>query len=195
VTVTSSTTSVPFVWFRVFTKTVPAPPLVFHARELKIFRHMPGEEAQKPLQRGESTVLTGWSFTGPDETAKKLDALLPWTQLGLGDYTGFATYETQFAWDGGLCEFDLGEVRFAALVELDGEEIRLPMAPYRFARALTAGRHTLRIRVLNSNANRLYSGEDSGRSNFKGHYWMQYQFERAYRECGLLGPVTLTALR
>ena len=147
------------------------------------------------MRRGESTVLGDWNFTGPDAAPKKLDALQPWTELGLEDYTGFAAYETQFAWDGGLCEFDLGEVRFAALVELDGEEIRLPMAPYRFVRQLAAGQHTLCIRVLNSNANRLYSGEDTGRSNFKGHYWMQYQFERAYRECGLLGPVTLTALR
>jgi hypothetical protein len=168
---------------------------VFHARELKVFRRMSGEAVQKPLQRGESTVLGGWCFTGPEDKPQPLEALVPWTQLGLGDYTGFACYETQFDWAGGLCEVDLGEVRFAALVELDGEEIRLPMAPYRFVRQLAAGQHTLRIRVLNSNANRLYSGEDNGRSNFKGHYWMQYQFERAYRECGLLGPVTLTALQ
>ena len=167
----------------------------FHARELKVLKYMPGAAAEAAPQRGESTVLTDWSFTGPDEKTEKLAELLPWTELGLADYTGFAAYETQFAWDGGLCEIDLGEVRFAAIVELDGEEIRLPMAPYRFVRQLEAGQHTLRVRVLNSNANRLYSGEDSGRSNFKGHYWMQYQFERAYRECGLLGPVTVTVLK
>ena len=170
-------------------------PLAFHARELKIFRYTPGKEAQKPLQRSESTVLDGWCFTGPEGEPQQLEVLVPWAQLGLGDYTGVACYETRFDWAGGLCEIDLGEVRFAALVELDGEEIRLPMAPYRFVRQLEAGQHTLCIRVLNSNANRLYSGEDRGRSNFKGHYWMQYQFERAYRECGLLGPVTVTELQ
>lgn len=170
-------------------------PIIFHARELKIFSLTQKGEVQQPAYRhGTPVTLGDWQFTGPDGTTQPLPALLPWTQLGLGDYTGFASYETAFDWEGGLCELDLGEVRFAAIAQLDQETILLPMAPYRIQRVLSAGHHTLRVRILNSNANRIYAGEDTGRSNFNGQYWMLYQFERAYRDCGLLGPVQITPL-
>ncbi len=169
--------------------------LCFQGCELKILRRMPAKAAQTaPSKPGKALTLTAWDFTGPDEKIQHLPALQPWTALGLGDYTGFAAYETQFDWAGGPALLDLGDVRYAAIVELDGVEYQLPLAPYRLQLDIPAGAHTLRVRVLNSNANRLYAGPDTGRANFAAHYWMLYQFERAYRDCGLLGPVTLTAL-
>lgn len=169
----------------------------FQPRELKIFCRLEREGTEAPVRRGEPLPLTAWSLTGPGDSAPRpLEALLPWPQLGLGDYTGFAAYQTQFDWPGGPAELDLGDVRFAAVVTLDdGAPYPLPLAPHRLQLPLTAGRHTLKVEVLNSNANRLYSGEDTGRRNFSGSYWMLYQFERAYLDCGLLGPVKLTPLQ
>ena len=179
--------------------------LEFHGMELKIFCRFVSEDGMPTGQarkRGTAKVLSGWKFTGPDGETKQMEELLPWPEIGLGDYYGFAAYETNFDWQGGLCELDLGDVRFAAIVTLDGEKISLPMAPYRVRRELAAGTHTLRIEVLNSSANSLYSGENEGRNNFRGGdwivnggYWMLYQFERIYCECGLLGPVKVTELK
>lgn len=169
--------------------------LVFQARELKIFRRLQENRAGEPPLRGASLPLHDWTLEGPDQASRRLRQLQPWTELGLADYTGFATYTTQFEWTGGECEIDLGEVRFAAVVTVDEQTFSLPLAPYRLRLNLPRGKHTLRVQVLNSNANRIYSGEDAGRSRFKGNYWMMYQFERAYRECGLLGPVTVTHLQ
>ncbi len=169
--------------------------LHFHSCELKILRRVEQGSPEKPYVSGAVRQLNDWLFTGPDGKTAPLPALQPWTALGLGDYTGFATYETQFDWGGGLAQLDLGDVRFAAVVQLDGVDYQLPLSPYRLQLDIPAGRHMLRVQVLNSNANRLYAGPDTGRSNFEGHYWTLYQFERAYRDCGLLGPVTLTALQ
>lgn len=169
--------------------------LYFEARELKIFCCPDKPVLEKPLQRSGERILTNWTFTGPDGISQHLDRLKPWTELGLADYTGWVTYEAQFLWDGGMCELDLGDVRFSAIVYLDDEEIPLPLAPHRVQRDLSSGTHTLQIRVLNSNANWMYSGPDNGRSNFTGPYWMRFQYERAYRECGLLGPVRIRLLK
>ena len=168
-------------------------PLHFEPRELKIFAL--GEALpQQPVRRGEAQQLTEWRFAREGETLRPLAQLVPWTRLGLADHTGFGVYETTFDWQGGALELALGEVRFAAVVLLDDKEYKLPMAPHTLRCTLGAGRHTLRVRVLNSNANRIFSGEDLGRSNFSGGYWQLYQFERDYCDCGLLGPVTVTPL-
>ncbi len=174
----------------------PSLPLTFEARELKIFRQsIQGSTASPKSPCGKVITLTDWTVTGPDGVARKLDALLPWPQLGFGDYTGFVNYETTFDWQGGELLLTLGEVRFGAVVTLNGETVSLPMAPHTLQRVLPAGRYTLQVKVLNSNANSLYSGEDMGRSHFEGHYWYLYQFERAYCDCGLLGPVQITQLK
>ena len=170
-------------------------PLRFEARELKILRRTNVPIQKKPLQCSKEQLLTNWTFTGPDGDPRPLDQLKPWDELGLADYTGWATYETEFHWDGGMCELDLGDVRFSAIICLDGEQIPLPLAPHRLRRDLSAGSHTLQVRILNSNANWMYSGPDNGRSNFTGPYWMRFQYERAYRECGLLGPIILRLLK
>ena len=101
------------------------------------------------------------------------------------------TYDTAFDWQGGGLLLSLGEVRFSARVTLDGVRYDLPFSPYTLRASLAAGRHQLRVEVLNTNANALYAGPDEGRGRFTGDYWSLYQFERAYQTCGLLGPVAI----
>lgn len=168
--------------------------LHFQPRELKIFRRLAQDRPAEPLWYSARQALHGWKVSGPGEQVVTTDRLRPWQELGITDYTGFVSYETHFDWSGGLCELDLGDVRFAALVSVDDRRFRLPLAPHRVRLELGRGRHALRVDVLNSNASTLYSGPDDGKSRFSGGYWMMYQFERAYRECGLLGPVTVCHL-
>lgn len=150
---------------------------IFQPREMKMFKvggcALPAEKTEKTVP------LTDWTFNG-----RKIADLVPWTELGLAGYTGFAEYETEFDWDGGDVRVNLGEVGFAAQVTLDGKIYDVPFSPWSFRTTLAAGHHKMQIRVLNSDASRCFARPE-------GHRW---GFEECYLRCGLLGKPTLEKL-
>jgi hypothetical protein len=159
----------------------------FAPRELKIFALTDACGFAPAAALRETVTLNGWTLRMPDGTAKKLDALVPWPALGLSGYSGWLDYGTEFEWSGGDALISLGDVRFGARVKLDGQAYDVPFSPYRLHLTIPAGHHKMTVSVLNSNANQLFA-------DAAGPYGSAYQFERAYIECGLIGPVTITRL-
>lgn len=134
---------------------------------------------------------TGFEKPIPERMKRGVEsALCDWAQLGLGDFSGVVSYETAFELP--ACAerltVDLGEVRCMAKVSLDGgAEQSLFWGPYRAEfQNVSAGRHTLRVRVGNLLINRLRSAVESGRGRW--HRWAPSEAD--YRN-GLFGPVIL----
>jgi hypothetical protein len=130
--------------------------------------------------------------------------LRSWSDLGLPGFYGAATYRTQFAAPpvpaGAPVWLDLGEVRYAAVVRVNGRELeRKAWGPFRWniTSALTKGTNVLEVEIANTRANEL-AGNDARFQEIEGKGWlrnsyikMYLPFDREMIPSGLLGPVTL----
>jgi hypothetical protein len=171
---------------------------------------------------GEAVLLTGkWRIHfdkgGPELPAEiQTDSLISWTRFGdvYGDFSGTATYEFTFApppGDDVRWVLDLGKVKESARVLLNGKELGTLLGPV-YQTSINAedlrDTNTLQIVVTNAMANRIASLDR------KGVFWKKFYninfparkaenrknglFDASHwepRESGLLGPVTLTAVK
>ena len=139
--------------------------VVFREEGVRFCRRMPNLVATEAVLDGPWT-LSFDADGGAPTNAIPLPSLRSWTDFaesGIRYYSGTATYETTLEVpEGREFALDLGDVRDVAEVFLDGERIgALWHAPYRIElpRALTPGRHALKVRVTNAWTNRLIGDE------------------------------------
>lgn len=148
-------------------------------------------------------TLDQWDLELPDGQSAQIGMPLPaWNALGYAEYHGAMRYRTTFSWNGDAptAILDLGEVRYAATVYLDGEQVGdCVWTPKRITlHGLLPGEHRLDVEVVNTMANlvcgteaRYRALEESG--VFRGTYSPIYIPRDRHRVIsGLLGPVTLT---
>ncbi|MBQ6471309.1 MAG: hypothetical protein IJJ33_04955 [Victivallales bacterium] len=150
-----------------------------------IRRHVPGEheyQVERCHARGRKTVLGDWR-----------------TLLG-GSFSGDALYTLKFPCDtpdkAGF--LDLGEVRYAASVTLNGKRLGSRLfSPFVFALkdSLRKGENTLKVTVTNTLANILDSEEvqKDWQTRFRLSKFEERQrsFEKESLSSGLFGPVSL----
>lgn len=148
--------------------------------------------------------LTDWQLELPEGKSFRLSkGLLSWTDLGFGNYSGFMSYTTRFQWDGSDACLDLGEVRYAAAIWIDGRKRGdAVFTPFRVnLPGLSKGWHTLRVDVLNTLANSICGTKErehelQEKGVFIGTYAPIYlPIDRRKVPSGLLGPVFLRAFR
>jgi len=133
--------------------------LCFAPRETKIFHIVDKAkkpECAEPECRDSRVVLDGFTLRLPD--GREMDFDVPdfpdWADLGYGGYIGGMSYTNSFDWHGGDAVISLGDVKYAATVAIDGEEVlRLPFSPYEGRCHISKGSHTIEITVYNSGAN------------------------------------------
>jgi hypothetical protein len=139
--------------------------------------------------------LEGKSMTGP---------LRPWSDLGMSGYWGEGMYQKSFRYTGPVPEgglwLDLGEVRYAAHVWLNGRDLG-PRAwgPYRWevSDAIRPGENTLQVEVANTRANEL-AGDAARFNEIEKRGWLKNSYVKMYLKfdqemvpSGLIGPVIL----
>ncbi len=120
-------------------------------------------------------------------------ALAPWSEWGLGGFSGFVDYEKEFTLDEatGNEMLDLGKVKYMAEVWVNGEPAgRRFWPPHKFSigHALKKGPNTVRIRVGNLLANVMNEFDK------RGKFRMTFGMERPtpeQLESGLFGPVRI----
>ena len=138
-------------------------------------------------------ALDKWSLTLPDQTLIPLEKLVDWRQYWPGSYVGWMTYRTDFTvLSGGLYRISLGQVCYAAIARVDGEEKPLPFAPFTADYHLEAGTHHLEVLVLNTDANTYYGTLEAELAH-KDEVWLHNKMgsDRKYLVSGLLGPVRI----
>lgn len=123
--------------------------------------------------------------------AVSLPALMPWTELGLGWYSGIVSYQTHLSLNEipGTAWLDLGDVEHDAELLVNGEKVaELPWPPYRveIAKQLRKGENTLTVTVANTLANRFTW--DNASPARTGQSWGVIPRRDP---SGLLGPVWL----
>lgn len=139
-------------------------------------------------------------YPEPDslEPERSWEALAPWEEQGLEEFSGAAVYETTFTWDGEIPDdawLDLGEVGIAAEVWVNGERLGVRLwRPYRFAAdsSLRRGENRLKVRVANTLANSIQATYGSGRvptSADQEKVQRYARFEPGTLRSGLIGPV------
>jgi len=115
-----------------------------------------------------------------------------WTRQGLPGFSGIGRYsqdiEIPDEWADKMVTLDLGEVRIAAQVYIDGSSVgERVWSPFTFAIGqITPGRHHLVVEVANTLANYI-----SVRHAGSKQQWAHFSPEQL--DSGLLGPVTLSA--
>jgi hypothetical protein len=151
---------------------------------------------------GKPLLLSTWKLHFPGGTVRELKGRLPsWHELGRGDYSGFMRYTGRFHWKSPSRRalLDLGEVRYAATVRLNGKKAGdCVFSPFQLILGgLTKGWHDLEIDVLNTMANSVCGTEKRSRQlekkgAFIGTYAPIYlPLDRLKIPSGLLGPVSL----
>jgi hypothetical protein len=125
--------------------------------------------------------------------------LRPWSDLGLAAYWGTATYRRTFELPRtkGDTYIDLGEVRYAARVRLNGSDLGTRCwRPYLWdlSSVLKDGMNVVEIEVANTRANELADPETYRRIDAKGWLRNSYvntylKFDREMVSSGLIGPV------
>jgi len=166
--------------------------------------NVPASPRPRPLA-DEAIELKAWTLTLPDDTERTLPTPLPsWTEIGWGGYSGFMRYRSEFQWDKepSPAVLTLGDVRYAATVYLDGQQIgRSVFTPHCLRlEALSRGAHRLEIDVLNTLANSVFGDPDryeelKRTGAFKGTYAPIYEpLDRARLRSGLLGPLAICPL-
>jgi len=127
-----------------------------------------------------------------------------WNELGWPEYSGEVSYTLQFIlpeeYINKVLILNLGEVRYAAKVEVNGEFIEAKAwDPFKFniSSKLHSGQNQLVVKVTNTNANevmgnsfRLKELENSGL--LKGSYFGIYsKFDKEQVPSGLMEPVRI----
>jgi hypothetical protein len=139
--------------------------------------------------------ISGKSFSGP---------LQSWSNLGMAGYWGAGTYRKRFTIPEGSSTdriwLDLGSVRYAAHVRLNGKDLgRRAWGPFRWnvSTAVQPGANILEIDVANTRANEL-AGDAKNLKDIEGKGWlknsyinMYLKFDQEMIPSGLFGPVAL----
>jgi hypothetical protein len=126
------------------------------------------------------------------ETARPC-ALGDWRGTVGEGFTGTCVYEAKFDAPGGTFTLDLGEVRYAAEVFVDGEPVGVRvMPPYRFEITAAPGEHTLAVHVTNTSGNEY--GHTKSLSKWQSWQTGPYpertkKFDPDTYPSGLFGPV------
>lgn len=170
------------------------------------------QPAGEPV-RLEGEWQVAFSAGGPDLPAAFTSRTLgSWTDQGgaAERFAGTAVYETEFELPAGAAAtdwlLDLGDVREAARVSLNGQEVaRLWSLPFRtrLGTAVKPGKNVLRIDVTNLAANRIRDLDIRGvpwkafhEINFVNvHYQPLDASKWSLQPSGLLGPVRLVPLK
>lgn len=153
-----------------------------------------GDAPPAPEKTGPELALRHWTLTLPDGRQRDVTGAFPdWCALGFASFTGSMEYRAEFDWPAGAdtALLDLGEVCCAALVQLDdrADRQRALFSPFRVRLAgLTPGRHVLKLRVFNTEAN-AHCGDP-----LTGYYWPR-DLDRQLLKSGLFGPIRLTPLQ
>ena len=167
--------------------------LDFAPRETKIL-HIAKEPGQaKPERRDKPIVLDCFTLHLPD--GREIEFTAPdfpdWALLGYGGYIGGMAYTGSFCWNGGDALISLGDIKYAATVKIDGEEVlRLPFSPYEGRCDISKGEHTIEITVYNSGAN-----DSMGTKELLEKYYPHGSWHNTrYMSSGLGGCVTVYGL-
>ena len=126
----------------------------------------------------------------------------PWAEAGLGGLSGTVRYEFAFTvapeYLGQPVYLDLGTVRYAARVKINGEELPPSLWPpyvLEISRHLRGGEHALAVQVTNTLANQ--ACDDAVLAQARAMGWLNTYYDRALPmmaeslPSGLLGPVRL----
>jgi hypothetical protein len=130
--------------------------------------------------------------------------LRSWADLGMPGYWGTGIYRKKFDYSGNASGrrlwLDLGEVRYAARVRLNGQDLgSRAWGPFRFdaSRAIRAGQNALEVEVASTRANEL-AGDASRLKSIEDKGWLKNSYVKMYLKfdqemvpAGLLGPVVL----
>ena len=161
------------------------------------------------------TLAEGWTLRPPLQIhAEKSDYemialttpaqptnLGDWRQQLGDDFSGDALYATEFhSPTAGPAVIDLGDVRYAASIRLNGRKPQAKfMPPFRFEVELKRGQNRLEVTVSNTLANCLSTPTVAERFQViipKCPYEeRQRRFEKDSLESGLLGPVTVRRIK
>jgi hypothetical protein len=139
--------------------------------------------------------ISGKSHNGP---------LRSWSDLGMAGYWGAATYQKRFTIPEGSdmdrLWLDLGSVRYAAHVRLNGKDLgRRAWGPFRWdvSAAVRTGTNILEVDVANTRANEL-AGDAANLKDIESKGWlknsyinMYLKFDQEMIPSGLIGPVAL----
>ena len=177
-----------------------------------------GAEAEQPVRparkydrKNAVKLEDGWTLrpltqhlAGKDglEIRPRTDKPIPvklgdWRPVLGYDFSGTAVYRTTFMSKGGAARLDLGAVRWASSVTLNGHPLTAKsVRPFRWDVMLEKGENVLEVTVANTLANALSS--DSVRDRVardfpprSGYDIRQSVYDRENNESGLFGPVTL----
>ena len=150
--------------------------------------------------------ISRMELTEMDLVAHKLSedarpiALGDWRSVAGESFSGAAVYETSFARPDGIVGhfvLDLGDVRHACEVTLNGENLGARIAPpyrYLIPAALLQAENTLSVKVTNTSANEYYYTKvfDKWPSwMIAGYVQYQHRYDEDSLPSGLFGPVRL----
>ena len=163
------------------------------AREVPVYEHE-REITGFTMRRAERFVVgeTRYEKEIFDEAAKPA-VLGDWRDVVGNGFTGTCVYEAKFDAPGSTFTLDLGDVRYAAEVFVDGAPIGVRvMPPYRFEVTAAAGEHTLAVHVTNTAGNEY----GSTKSLTKWQSWQTGPYPEKTKHfdpdtfaSGLIGPV------
>ncbi|GHV50505.1 hypothetical protein AGMMS49579_04210 [Spirochaetia bacterium] len=142
--------------------------------------------------------IEGWIAISPEGKEIKLGKdLKDWGEFYRKDYTGWMSYHASFTVpQAGKYRINLGRVCYAAKITIDNDKESIAaFAPFEVDRELSSGSHTIRVEILNTDANKLLGTTEAVQAG-RDLPWFKTRVgtDRNYLCSGLLGPVTVFAV-
>ncbi|MGN1115844.1 MAG: hypothetical protein ACI4TH_04700, partial [Candidatus Ornithomonoglobus sp.] len=164
--------------------------LRFAPGELRIFTAISAGSVPsfEDVSKKSCITIDNWRMHMPNGGTIDTGSSLPdWRRFISPVYYGGVSFEADFQLpQGGEVCIDFGRIKYAAVIKLDGEEHKLPFAPYRLNAALREGRHHIEMTIYNTEANELLGTLEKERYSLAQHKIRPdcYEQDRQYLSSG-----------
>lgn len=131
--------------------------LTFEPGELRIFSGVSAgaNPSIEEIRRKESVEIKNWKMYMPYGGTIDIGSTMPdWRSLCGSGYSGGVKFEAEIELesDSEIC-IDMGHIKYAAVISIDGVEYKLPFSPYRLFTELKQGTYKIEMTVYNTEAN------------------------------------------
>lgn len=112
-------------------------------------------------------TVSNWVMHLPDGTQTEIGSCIPdWREYIAPDYSGGIKFTSELTLENDSeIYLDFGRICYSAIIQIDGEEYKLPFSPYRLHTKVSAGIHCIEMTIFNTSANSLLGTYEKEKEN------------------------------
>ncbi len=152
------------------------------------------------LEKNNAVIPTNWTVQLPNEATYALvgNEFPDWASLGYPTFSGSLLYSAEFDWDqAGSVLIVADDLYSHAEIYIDDELVgKMAFRPYQvIAQHLSLGRHSIKIKVYNTDANKVCGTLALEKERYHGRFAHLAHYDRRRLLSGLLKPVKLLPVK